>query len=382
MLARIDAILEKPREFIGLINEKFESGLVWSAEGEVNLDGHNLLASQLAQNAIKPSSEVIALLQELDDAAGWSEPTANNCWEAFLQFQEDFTRNRRILNQTSAQNAKLHVRFLKQMDDLEKLEKMAMERQDIAERLFDLADQQSLELDELRQKLHHAIAENPERFHQAPPFRTILAESFKAFIVENLESGLTFQHLNTMDIATLENELLQVQKDLEAYFLKYQALLGKPESVATPLTLIKSNAPSSLASEVIFDLRVGLEGENWYEVEQDGRWAGPLNISTIILPALRGDQYEVIFEVVDAMNPEILLGMEVSLNEQPLTLVDDWIKFPAYVRAQIDTKTLDSSPLWEFRFKFHKLIRPTSQGSDDPRNLAIRMRSIKFKLIS
>lgn len=182
-----------------------------------------------------------------------------------------------------------------------------------------------------------------------------------------------------------ENEFLllqlhQVQGDLERYFLQYRDLVGKGRQ-----TQVQPGIPAGLASqpaEVVFDLRRGFNGDNWYNAEHDGRWAGPKEISSIKLPQLPGGHYEVLFDVVDAMDPEILLGMEASLNGKPLRLNDDWEGFPAGLHARFATEQLADSPLWEFQFKFPKLISPAQHGgSDDERRLAIRMRSVKLSLL-
>ena len=81
------------------------------------------------------------------------------------------------------------------------------------------------------------------------------------------------------------------------------------------------------------------------------------------------------------MEPEILYGMEVSLNGTPLEISKDWDCYPALVRASFVTQEIAESPVWEFQFKFPRLVSPAQHGSEDRRNLAIRLRSITVRSI-
>ncbi|MFM8331128.1 MAG: hypothetical protein ACKN9T_05520 [Candidatus Methylumidiphilus sp.] len=88
------------------------------------------------------------------------------------------------------------------------------------------------------------------------------------------------------------------------------------------------------------------------------------------------------FEIVDAMDPEILLGMEASLNGKQLRLSDDWEGFPAILCAEFSTEHIAEQPVWEFHLQFPRLVSPMENGSDDERRLAIRMRSLRLALVN
>ena len=86
---------------------------------------------------------------------------------------------------------------------------------------------------------------------------------------------------------TQENELLmlqlhQVQEELEHYFLQWQELSDKGVASAEETTaFINRFWCKHQPSEVVIDFRDEIEGDNWYDAEPDGRWAGPGKVSTV-----------------------------------------------------------------------------------------------------
>ena len=85
--------------------------------------------------------------------------------------------------------------------------------------------------------------------------------------------------------------------------------------------------------------------------------------------------------VVDAMEPEILSGMVLTLNGRPLSVeVDPGNRYSKLVKADITVGESDVEFVWEFAFRFPKLVSPAEHGSDDQRRLAIRVASLCVKL--
>jgi hypothetical protein len=178
-----------------------------------------------------------------------------------------------------------------------------------------------------------------------------------------------------------ENELLllqlhQVQEDLEHYFLKYMEITqGQVQPV----------------EQVVVDFHQPVDGVNWYDAEADGRWAGPEKISTIRIPHLNPGQYQLELDVVDAMAPEILENMSLSLNGQPIFLqrqVDgDSLfsalfkkkrRYPVLLQAIFTVSAAQANKPGVLAFQFPKLIVPTTQSTDDHRHLAIRVRKLQI----
>ena len=181
---------------------------------------------------------------------------------------------------------------------------------------------------------------------------------------------------------TQENELIliqlhQVQEELESYFLKYQKQVqgGQTDSVQGLIQAVACN--SYQAAEIVYDLRREIDGDNWYYAEDDGRWAGPEEVSSIRVPALHGNEIEVELDVADAMDESILRGMEISVNGVFLRCRQDWDAYPAQVIAHIPREAIEGQELWEFRFMFSRLLSPAQlYRSDDHRQLAIRVRRL------
>jgi len=135
-------------------------------------------------------------------------------------------------------------------------------------------------------------------------------------------------------------------------------------------------------ANVVIDMRQEIEGENWYYAEHDGRWAGPNNVSSIRIPALGQGTYEGQLDITDSMDAEILRCTEIFFNGTPLQPSKDWNNYPALVSFLFSVGDIENSPIWEFQLKFPKLISPAQHGSDDRRNLAIKLRSMKVGIIS
>lgn len=171
-----------------------------------------------------------------------------------------------------------------------------------------------------------------------------------------------------------ENELLllqlhQVQEELETYFLKYQELAGSGDAAA--------GAATPALVEFTLDLRHVIDGENWYYAEEDGRWAGPGTRSTLNLPALSAGRYTLQLDIVDAMAPEILAGLQVDLDGQPLSLQNDSEGYPVLLQGEFSCAGLARGAASFLGFTFDRLISPADHGSDDERSLAIRLRSVR-----
>jgi len=211
--------------------------------------------------------------------------------------------------------------------------------------------------------------------------------------VATLHAGITnVQASAAAEQAALaqENELLllqlqQVQDELEHYLVQEHSLsemaLAKGKAAEEASTsLINRLWRKHQPSEVVIDFRDEIEGENWYDAEFDGRWAGPASVSTLRLPALRTGRYEFYLDVVDAMDPGIIAGTSVFLNGSPFPTAVDGEGYQVIVLGEFSVDAAAQHPVWEFRFEFPKLMSPLLRGSNDKRTLAIRVRSLKLRV--
>lgn len=180
------------------------------------------------------------------------------------------------------------------------------------------------------------------------------------------------------DSLTRDNEILllqlhQLQEEVERYYVENRQLQSRIDLGPPP----RLPSPGLLPAEVLYDLRGEIDGENWYYAEHDGRWAGPEARSTLRVPALAPGSYRLELCVVDAMEPEIVSGMTMTLNGRPIALrIDSGNRYAKLVKAQIAIGEGDQDPVWEFAFCFPKLVSPAEHGSDDERHLAIRLASL------
>jgi len=181
-----------------------------------------------------------------------------------------------------------------------------------------------------------------------------------------------------------ENELLlmqlhQVQEELEHYLLEYQ----------------KHAVDGGKPVEMEYDVRADIDGDNWYYAESDGRWAGPETTSTLKVPRMGTGRFAVEFDVVDAIELDILSGMRISLNGVPLEINRERGKFPARLfkanknkgklpmnlRSEFSTEQIGECDTWQFQFMFPRVLSPSERGEKDTRKLAIRLRTLRLRAL-
>ncbi len=143
------------------------------------------------------------------------------------------------------------------------------------------------------------------------------------------------------------------------------------------------------------DLREQIEGTNWYEAENDGRWAGPEAHSTIALPNLPAGSYQLSLQIVDAMSADILKNSTLAINgttlklkradsEQPLLrrmvrkLLRKPPKYPFWIHTNIELPEAPRQRNLNLEFDFPKTISPQERGENDARKLALRLQKIRL----
>jgi hypothetical protein len=144
--------------------------------------------------------------------------------------------------------------------------------------------------------------------------------------------------------------------------------------------------PGESASGV--DLRDQIQGDNWYEPEADGRWAGPEKRSRLQLVVPRPGSHRLAIEVVDAMSQEIIGGMQCRLAGKPLTMTEDdpwadWARklgqkknYPRTLQAEVEILPEQAGRSLELELLFPGVISPASRGSADQRQLTVRIKSV------
>jgi hypothetical protein len=187
-----------------------------------------------------------------------------------------------------------------------------------------------------------------------------------------LESDAREQH------ESLLQQLRESQAELDVYSGKIEEILGAQASAPAAPT-----SDASAAIEQAFDVRRGFAGDNWYDPEEDGRWAGPNDISTVRMPRLAPARYALSLDVAAAMAPDILEGTRCYIKGMEVALEGAWAGCPATLYGEFTVLESNDEAGMELQFQFPRTLSPAAQGSDpdDRRALAIRLRAITIRAL-
>jgi len=101
-------------------------------------------------------------------------------------------------------------------------------------------------------------------------------------------------------------------------------------------------------------------------------------------------RYELSLDIVDAIEPGILAGMQVTLCGIALVLVREGKSFPASLKRGSFPVSLKGVAMiedagtrgyWDISFRFPSVSSPARRGSSDTRHLAIRLRSLRLRAL-
>jgi len=331
------------------------------------------VAASLSQLLIEGFDEVIALYRELESSAdveggapGKTADDKQRAWREFIALTAELDAARKFAadeNQRAQRElATLAAELNAARNDAADLKGMQIALQGKCEATEkQLADLQ-LELEQCR--LARKTAEEAAlRFnHELAQMQTKNSELAQASQLQVLQ-------------------VKQVQEELGDYFARYQELLESNKADSRELVALRRFWSKNQPAETIIDLKGEIDGDNWYYPEKDGRWAGPGDVSTLNFPRLQAGKYKIQIDAVDAMEPEILAGMEVAVNGIVLELKHQGRRYPIRAYAQFSVEETELRPLWEIRFKFPKLVCPAQHGSSDARSLAVRVQSVHLTLL-
>jgi hypothetical protein len=344
MLVNATAAALEPARFVNralaIIGPRIEP---LSSETELTRANISMVAVSLAKALIGDNHHATALYQELESTSDFADPTA------------------------SVAEAKSFKPWREYMCLLDNLRCAVEERREQHKRTNHL----QMECRRFAQALKQAQGQTDELASQlSPALRSLDAAQAPSRSAE-------LAHENE----ALRLQVLQAQKEREYYALKCG---GLESDLRTELKerVFQEQFLRHHVTSVVIDMRQEIEGDNWYYVEHDGRWAGPNEVSSIRMPALGAGSYKGQLDVTDSMAKDILRDMGFFFNGRPLECSKNWDTYPALISFLIMATTIADSPIWEFQFKFLKLISPADHGSDDRRNLAIKVRSVKLDIIS
>jgi hypothetical protein len=439
LLVNVDAVVRAPETFLEKVNEHFELPLNHESTGEAIAPES---ASPLCVHLVKSlglggdDPQTNALSAELEAAAdlpdGTSSPIALDPCGAFAEYsallsalgraaeiEKGLHRQLAEVRQQLAEEVSLRIQS--EQRDLSSTERMDAQSKELKNAQSALAEeraknaelsqegelillqlhqvQEELEaqflkgqesektlqqqLAEVRQQLEAEVALRKSAEQRDVSSRERMdAQSIE---LKSAQSALTGERAKNTELSQ-ESELLllqlhQVQEELEHYYLQVQELQGKGYAA----TGYRGAGFLSLMQpvEMTFDLRRDIDGENWWDAESDGRWAGPEPLSRLALPPLGAGRYEILLDVVDAVTPEVLSGMQVAMNGRPISVEVMKGGFPALVfgRFAVDEDSLDARCNLELRFP--RILSPAELGTnpEDRRHLAIRLRSVRVSVL-
>jgi len=364
MLVNISSITHVPELFIGQVADLFDLDLKF-LNVENQGESHELTAmpALLASTLIEDYEDARVLYCELESSANISENASGiKSAEKQLAWQE-YTSLLSDLDQTLAERDQA----VQSISELSKA--ITLHKQQIA--------QLTLSCDE-QAKLAEDRQNNLEEL-------TAKLEVLRSTLISK-QSEIDALQAQATELQQ-ENELLlfqlhQVQEELEQYFLQYQKLKGNVQRESGNIAFFTQFWHEQQPSEIHIDMKRQITGENWYDAEHDGRWAGPANISTLKVPALRDGRYRIILDIADAIDPEIINGLELSVNGMQTPLkIKEYYGGPEYFEAEFSTSEIQKANIWDIQFKFSKLMSPTQQDPDDHRLIAIRLKSLSLNLL-
>jgi hypothetical protein len=353
LLVNAAAVLRRPGALVDNANNSFDLNLT-EPTGDVlrNAGTTSALASFLTDRLLEDFHEAFALYDELESAAHLGDGSAKLRTVAIRDAWEEYLSSVSTLQQLREDTGQLAERIHRVEFSLQSAE---MAREDAG-----------TQLEELRGRLREsqqAAADIDEQKSQFLFRNTELTE----------ENQLLFLQLSQLQEAL--EQTLSAHRESERQRLE---LASRPTAVTAPTVIAR--AKGHLA-EIAVDMRQHIEGKNWYWAEHDGRWAGPGTHGTLRLPAMGPGRYEVNLDVVDAMNPEILADMQVTLCGIPLILERAGESFPAILKGVAVVEDVGVDGDWDLGFRFPSLSSPAKRGSSDSRQLAIRLRSLRVRAL-
>ena len=195
----------------------------------------------------------------------------------------------------------------------------------------------SLERDQLESAIEYHRSQNIEHSQKRLELEAVAADLQSH--VERLSDELTRTEAKFADLEPNESsqkddnrlltlQLAQSREELEIYFKKYQDTKNELKA-ATEAAELRTDQIESPANRRDFtteqvtpafklDLRNYFDGKGWHNSEPQGRWAGADGVSTILVPDLSNQSYNIKIRIVDTMSSEHLNGIKIMLNGRAL----------------------------------------------------------------
>lgn len=355
--------------FIHCVNENFGVGLSDVGQQAIGCEQASELASLIADQAMIQYADLMDCYHELESAADLPSQADGSISisveKACAEFAAFKTAQENSIAAAQVQaDIQQHNLFLSgELESLTAERDLLILQQQTQASLIKAEAEKIQEIRQLKEKITHLEKS------VSPPSEVNAAQEKLVLINKSL---------------TEENEILllqvrQLQEELESYYLKYKTLMQGNASLKSIGDLsIASFQKECQPEQAVVDLRKDFSGDNWYDPEPDGVWAGPALKSTLKIPALSKGEYAMTFVVADAMDIDIISTMAISLNGVPLTLNINQLDYPVNVTAHINTDLLPHDSIWLFELTFAKNVSPANcdPNNEDHRFLAIKLQQL------
>ena len=379
LLVNAETILDSPADFLKACRDRFDTELNQVNDLDLMDSQPQAMAVWSAAHLLEDSPERLSLYQELESASDLPHGTSPDTDLAARAIKDHHAMQQRLQSLTA-------------------------ERDELRAEKTILVD----EIEELRRRIDESASALAAEQNGKKALQDRIAELEAELSRDGKDSAELISLKSKLKQGEEENKLLslqlqQVQEELENYFHKYQELRNTP-TAATSANKVRASSgiPKASSDEAAnsteVDLRQVIDGENWYYAERDGRWAGPDTISTLRLPAMTRGSYRVTLDIADAIAPDVLRGMQVSVNGTPLQIslkslgkIDGRLgslkkiyvtqykrdqMFPVRASGQLEIDDEKAGKPLRMELKFPKVISPAERGYADSRRLAIRLRSV------
>lgn len=177
-------------------------------------------------------------------------------------------------------------------------------------------------------------------------------------------------------------QLDEAQQAMEHYFLLNQNATEQLHKVQQVANFWQRNAPVAITVNLCNEI----DGSNWYHAEEDGRWAGPGLVSTLQMPPMPAGRYAIELAIQGAMQPEIVVGMQLSIGVsgvggvQSVDLVHDFSQdgglYPMVSKGAFDLA--EQHHPWVLQLSLPGNQCPAEAGGNDTRRLGIKLQALRL----
>lgn len=207
--------------------------------------------------------------------------------------------------------------------------------------------------------------------------------SIDASIVSRFEQ-LLGQDIGALTVLPGGEGLLRILAEIKADIHYLKAAYLESDRYRDPefeVALPEIPPPAARGDSLVLDMRAQLSGRNWYDAEDDGRWAGPGLESALVVPALRQGRYRLAVHVVDEITPGAIDNMTLLVNGMAVELSRSGPSPRAVLVGGFAVDDDYALPFWSFKFRFDRGLSPASRGGEDHRTLTVRFAGLELERV-